>query len=305
MPDENLMKSILDAQKRLQPYIDVAEAARRCIQPFDSAALRVIEQNRGVVEMVRNMSLFDTHALLLKEPEWVRQMREIESRFRLPEIPEISGLMRDIAAGPVAKLLNESFSLQRAIEDMRAPWLEVEQQIRSMTGFTELQSIGRALENIPTFDESLVTALRFDLGDWRDSISWKPEIFVDWEARSAFYESLGFNKALTGFPAPAFEQSLDIAGLRRQPTLVSMYGSPVPVTDEENEGALTRTNTAHDWLLRLETQLRAFIDKEMTKAFGADWPKHRLPNDLYDQWQEKKKKAVEAGKAGNAIDLVR
>jgi hypothetical protein len=107
---------------------------------------------------------------------------------------------------------------------------------------------------------------------------------------------LGFNKALTGFPVPAFEQSLDIAELRRKPlTLVAMYGSPVLVTDKEDEEALTRTNMAHDWLLRLETQLRAFIDREMTKAFGAKWPKHRLPNGIYDKWLQKKKDAIAAG----------
>jgi hypothetical protein len=48
MPNENLMKSILDAHRPLQPYIDAVEAANRCIQPFDSAALRVIEHNKGI-----------------------------------------------------------------------------------------------------------------------------------------------------------------------------------------------------------------------------------------------------------------
>ena len=48
-------------------------------------------------------------------------------------------------------------------------------------------------------------------------------------------------------------------------------------------------------LLNLETELRAFIDNMMTQVFGADWPKHRLPNGLYDKWQEKKQKAEQAG----------
>jgi hypothetical protein len=85
----------------------------------------------------------------------------------------------------VAKLLNENFGLQQAMEDMRAPWVEVEQQIRSITSFSELRIIGAALANIPTFDENLVKALRFHLGDWRENISWKPEMFGDWKARSA------------------------------------------------------------------------------------------------------------------------
>jgi HEPN superfamily Swt1-like protein len=42
-------------------------------------------------------------------------------------------------------------------------------------------------------------------------------------------------------------------------------------------------------LLRFETQLRRFIDKQMTNAFGPEWPKHRLPKGMYEKWQEKKR----------------
>lgn len=301
MPDEDLMRPILDAQKGLQPLIYAAEAARRCLQPFDDAAMRMIEQSRGIEEALKKARLFDTHALLLRESEWARQFREIEARFRLPEVPEILSLLTEIRAYPVpdgvAALFKESDAirdLQKTMADIHTPWLDIDEKVRSMTGFVELQSIGRALENIPTFDDSLVAALRFDLGDWRDSISWKSAIFEDWEARSDLYESLGFNKALTDFPAPAFEQGLDIAGLRREPpTLVTLYGTPVPAKKEELEEGMVRPHAAFDWLFNFETELRAFIDRKMTEAFGADWAKHRLPNGLYDQWQEKK--AVETG----------
>ena len=122
-------------------------------------------------------------------------------------------------------------------------------------------------------------------------------MFTDLAARSDFYVSLGFDRALTDFPAPAFAQSLDIAGLRREPpSLVDRYGAPVArANDDDKEEGLARTNMAHDWLLRLETQLREFIDERMTRAFGTDWPKRRLPNGLYESWQEKKQKAKEAG----------
>jgi hypothetical protein len=180
---------------------------------------------------------------------------------------------------------------------MRTPWLDTQEVMRSVAGFAELQGIGAALVNMPSFGDSLASALRIDLGDWRDSIAWRPEMFTDLAARSDLYVSLGFNVALTDFPAPAFEQSLDIAGLRRDPPpLVNRYGAPIPrVNDDDEEQGLARTNTAHDWLLRLETQLREFIDERMTRAFGPDWPKRRLPNGLYEAWREKKRKAKEAG----------
>lgn len=141
------------------------------------------------------------------------------------------------------------------------------------------------------------TALRVGLGDWRETISWPKDIFTDLAVRSDFYAGLGFNHALTDFPGPAFEQSLDIAGLLRDPPpIIALYGAPVaPADDDAQEEGLARTNIAHDWLLRLETQLRSFIDAAMTNAFGPKWHKQRLPNGLHDEWQEKKRKAMQAG----------
>jgi hypothetical protein len=147
------------------------------------------------------------------------------------------------------------------------------------------------------FDENLTAALRVSLGDWRDAITWPKEIFTDLVARSEFYDDLGFNNALTDFPALAFEQSLKITGLRREPpSLVDLYGPPVATADDDaEEESLARTNVAHDWLLRLETQLRDFIDKTMTGSFGTKWHKQRLPNGLLEEWQEKKEKAMQQG----------
>ena len=180
---------------------------------------------------------------------------------------------------------------------MGTPWLDVQEQMRSIAGFAELQGIGHALGSMPAFGESLSSTLRIDLGDWRDQITWPPEIFTDLTARSDFYAGLGFDQALTDFPAPAFEQSLRIAGLRSEPPpLVDRYGAPMPRSeDDEEEEGLARTNMAHDWLLRLETQLRRFIDEQMTRAFGSDWPRRRLPKDLYEKWEEKQRNARNAG----------
>jgi hypothetical protein len=146
------------------------------------------------------------------------------------------------------------------------------------------------------FDEGVSALLRAGLGDWRDSITWPPAIFVDLTARSEFYVGLGFDTELTHLPAPAFE-TVTIARLRRKPpALVEAYGTPIARTESDDEEiALVRTNEAHDWLLRLETQLRRFTDRRMTEAYGPDWPGHRLPNDLYEKWARKRQSAEDAG----------
>jgi Swt1-like HEPN len=245
--------------------------------------------------------------MLLKDIDLGAKSLKLQNIMAAPGLAEMAktadmgleGLMPD----GVARFLSGTSGLQEAMESMQAQWRDIEKSASSFASFVELQSIGLGLENIPAFDDSLAAALRIDLGDWRDSILWKPEVFADEAARSSLYESLGFNRSLTAFTVPVFERSLDIAGLRRtRPTLVTLYGEPIPAIDDDAKEGLVRTNTAHEWLLRLETQLRAFIDKEMTKAFGTDWPNHRLPNGLYNDWQEKKKKAVEAG--GSEMPLI-
>jgi len=256
----------------------------------------------GQSEVLRRAGVFDVDSLWRREMELAQKaISGFEARFRLPEITEAARLMVEFRTSPLSESLaryaEEASSLQHAMESMCTPWLDAQEAMRSMAGFAELQGIGRALVSMPSFGDSLASALRIDLGDWRDPIAWRSEIFTDLAARSDFYASLGFDRALTDFPALAFAQSLDIAGLRRDPLpLIDRYAGPVPqAKDDDNENGLTRTNMAYDRLLRLETQLRKFIDERMTRVFGTDWPKHRLPNGLYDAWQEKKQKAKEAG----------
>jgi hypothetical protein len=82
--------------------------------------------------------------------EHIRQaMTDYEARFRLPEINEATRLITQIqnsTATPLLTLyLEETSSLQRAIEAMRSPWLDAANALRSIGGFAKLQGIGQAL----------------------------------------------------------------------------------------------------------------------------------------------------------------
>lgn len=221
--------------------------------------------------------------------------------FRLPEMPESAFLAQAfLRESEQAKLLRqyalEESVLQKAMAGMRHPWIDIENETRSISAFTKLQGIGSVIESRPAFGANLAETLRADLGDWRDSMTF-PDDSDDRIQRASLYTDLGFDRSLTDFPAPAFEESLDLAGLRRNPpSLVAIY---VSTTDDANEGdeeeALERTNMAHKLLLRLETQLRRFIDKHMTSAVGPNWAKHRLPNNVYEQWTAKKTTAMKNG----------
>jgi len=232
----------------------------------------------------------------------LREVSDWEKNFRLPGMIETSRLLQEfqvnVASDAFRRYEEQSFSLQNAMERMHTPWVDSRESLRSVAGFAALQEIGHELNLMPAFDDHLVSTLRKDLGDWRDTITWPTEIFSDLAARSDFYVKRGFNPDLTAFPAPAFEQSLEIAKFRREPpSFIDRYRVEELVSgdSEEEEEGLLRTNNAHNWLLRLEVQLRKFIDEHMTNEFGADWPRHRLPNGLYDLWQGKKEKAINAG----------
>jgi len=256
----------------------------------------------GPLEELRRAGLFDRSSVMAQELEKTgKLLADFSARFRLPELSESTRLMMEFRSSPAAEAMKrfseQAGSIQRAIESMRTPWLDKIESMRSLGGLAALQGIGHVLKDMPAFGHDVGATLRIDLGDWRDTITWPAEIFTDYSARSEFYVGRGFNPALTDFPSPAFEEGLDIAELRREPPpLVDLYGSPIPESDDEDEEeGFARTNAAHDWLFRLETQVRRFIDAVMTEAFGADWPKHRLPNGLYDQWQDKKRKAQQQG----------
>lgn len=218
-----------------------------------------------------------------------------EDRFRLPKFSQTEKMleaMRGHFFGSIQERYgNQLPGYQQTMMAMQAPWLDSLHAERSLRGFAELQAIGRSLETVSSFGDEFVTSLRDDLGDWRDPItSWSPAIFEDADARRGFYVDRGLNTELTDFPEAAFHEGLARAGVTdKVPFLVVRYGELKSLyISSEDDVALARTNLAHNWLQRFEFQLRKFIDEAMTKAFGATWPKHRLPNGFYASWKDKK-----------------
>lgn len=256
----------------------------------------------GPLAELRRAGAFDAMAPYRKDLQRTQKLlQQFEASFRLPKIHEAAQLMAEYQKSPLAEALQryqqKTTSLQHAMEKMQTPWLDMQDRLQSINSFVKLQSIGQALAAAPTFDPNLTSALRVDLGDWRERITLSNRILADIQKRAELYRDLGFDPTLTEFPSPTFHEALDIAEVVRDPPpLVVMYGPPVPPSDDEEEEAqLERTNMAHDWLLRLETQIRQFIDDRMKEAFGPNWPKQRLPKDLYVKWRDKKASAESAG----------
>ena len=222
---------------------------------------------------------------------------DFEKRFKLPEIGEAWRLTQSLDSGRIAGIVGSQFfdgpSLKRAMETMQSPWLDQNDRLRSIQGFAELQSIGQALRMFPAFDDRVADALRSDLGDWRQPVEWPASIANDPVARSAFYVERGFNSALTDLPAPAFEESVSIAGLSGPLLFIEGYGAEADADVEEEEGCI-RTNEAHDRLMRFERRVRRFIDTRMREVAGEHWVKHRVPGPMRAAWEDKRQKQLDS-----------
>jgi hypothetical protein len=296
------------------PVLHHAREAARWLEE-NSALTRVLEGFKRHEELARTAMgplwelgqarLFHEDASWQRSAELAREaIASFESRFRLPDQLESAFLAEQFHARAVQENLAvqthglAAQALQQAMEKMSTPWLDHERTVRSVAGFAQIQRIGEAVRTLPAFDDSLAATLRESLGDWRDPITWRPEIFTNLAARGDFYVSLGFDSALTSFPLPAFEQGLAIAGLDGVP----WEAEPGEIEEDDiEEVGLARSNAAHDQLQRAERLLRRFIAKHLTRISGPDWPKHRLPNGLYEEWREKKRKAEEAGAEGRPL----
>lgn len=296
-----------------------ATLALREVPEYGSIARMLEDTDRGssmlraalgpMDDLQRAGGLFDEQSEVFRAMAKAQEIIEsYKTRFVLPANDSIGRIIEQLRSDPVrealARYATHAAEAQRAIEAMRAPWLNSGDHLRSITALAEIQGIGNIVTHFPTFELKVGTALRVDLGDWRDEITFPDAIYADLGARVDFYAGLGFDTALTDLPAEAFEESTEIAGLRQQPpTIVDIFGQPIQAAaNPDEEAALVRTNVAHDWLLRLETRLRFFINTRMTAVFGENWPRGQLPNGLYEKWVEKRERAIKSGR--NALHLI-
>ncbi|MFZ4859003.1 MAG: Swt1 family HEPN domain-containing protein [Desulfuromonadaceae bacterium] len=225
--------------------------------------------------------------------------------FRIPQPYETAQLINEYQLGSVASFAkNHSLFVpgqQSVFDSITTPWLHTDHTNRSITGILELYGLSSALRTGNGFSSEFTDALRQDLGDWRDKITFPEAIFSDPVARTAFYVDRGFNLALTDFPEPAFHQVLEHSGLD-DIDLEQFKTAPVKQDDLEESGQ-QRANKCFDHIRRFERQLRGFIDKEMTRQYGSNWQKKRLQPKQFENWQAKKQQAESNGEINTLIEM--
>ena len=127
--------------------------------------LRALE---SPLDELRRAGVFDTvfHSELGLARQW---LADYESRFRLPDVGHISRLITELQA--TSNLTRVGSAFQRAIESMKSPWLDIDNEIGSVKRLFELKGIGALISRQSTFDQTTTESLRNSLGDWRDAIS--------------------------------------------------------------------------------------------------------------------------------------
>ena len=176
----------------------------------------------------------------------------------------------------------------KLLGELNAPWLKMGHELRSLQGIMDLAGIGRALHVLPPFDVGLTNAVRMALGDWRH-VAIPSAIFDSTAKRVSFYASLGLDRSLTEFPPATLERALDLSlsaehfprsNRNRRPGRREVSGVSVRFTPRW----MTR---AYEIIFAFESEIRRFIEQQMTLAFGTEWIRHQLSGDLRQQWQER------------------
>lgn len=313
--EEHTTSMAMDYFKREQDLLRAATSPfedEKCYLAGISASAMMAKDIYRNMDLIRETTLglaqkATSSAVIARMEKQQQEFRDLlkshEAMFRLPQAFEAAHLLESYQGGGVAEFAQQHADRQRSLEAITTPWLHREEAARSVMAILELQGMGNALRTMKGFDPGFTTALRLDLGDWRDKITFPESVFIDPVARTDFYVNRGFKWELTDFPEAAFHQSLDLAGLDDASLDLELYGSVTPRSVDPEEAGLQRTNRCHDRLQRFERLLRQFIDKEMTARYGPKWPKKRFATTLYEDWKSKKEKAERNGGVFTFIEM--
>jgi len=276
------LKPLIPKLQISSPAIDALREADRSTRGYAQTIKAIEASNAAMVEIFKAPGISEALAQAARTSELVHQATK---GITLPDTSAVTKLLNS------ATFTGDHHAAFTRIAEISArmdhAWLDVARPAHSIAGLAALTRIADQLKQATRFSDQLAETLRLSLGDWRQPIDWPETIFHDAVQRSAFYRAQGFDDALTDFSEEAFDDAVVATDLDVDPpTLVTIYGDPIAPADAD----YARNNLAYDWLTRLESHIRSYIDQRMSAAFGPGWEKHKLPNGMHERWQEKRQK---------------
>lgn len=225
-----------------------------------------------------NLSLIASlHALL---PDLVPERRRATaSDFASAELSTLGGrFVRDNAQ--LARIKDEMLGLRRS-------WVDVGNPGQSVSAYVDARALATIVENGPPESRAVVTAVREELGDYRETDPVPEVVAADPVLRSAFRLEVGYNANLSSLP-PAI-----IA------TVFGGFGGGVPRRIEADPDALE--SAVHQRARRLELRLRRFIEKKMMAKLGPKWSKQRVPGKTVTGWRARRQTDIDNGRTPSRL----
>ena len=180
----------------------------------------------------------------------------------------------------VARLQDEMLGLRR-------PWVDVGNPGQSVSAYVDARALATIVENGPPESRAVVTAVREELGDYRETDPVPEVVAADPVLRSAFRLEVGYNADLSSLP-PAI-----IA------TVFGGIGGGVPRRIEADPDALE--SAVHQRARRLELKLRRFIEKKMIAVRGPKWSKQRVPGTTIAGWRARRQTDIDNGRTPSRL----
>ena len=288
-PDFSALKGMFDGSS-----IDVTRAIKSSI-PNVSLLMGIQSAAHTSLFDVPSYSAFSTIRSSLKD------ILDANQTYPLPQVAEIQSAFHAyqsdhamfFKSGELKTYLLDRVSA--SLESMQMSSLDVINSSESIKGVLDVHRMASIIDRFSPYSVKTEAFLRNELGDWRDAQAWPSTDLEKELSRSSFYADRGLDRSLTAFKPAAFEALAESSGLRSgAKSLAQLFGDPVP-SEGHDEEVLSRSTEAYGYLMRFEQFIRKTIDEAMTREFGEDWPRHQLPNGLFDKWSEKKTKAEREG----------
>lgn len=233
----------------------------------------------------------------------VRAQMEIMDAMRTP-MADLLLQQDEISRGPMARLMADiaratTYELPSYMPERMNLSEILGDQLTAIASLAEIRSIGIGVYAGLAFDPGFASALRLDVGDWRDEVQWPAGLEASAELRESIYVDRGL--------------SIEVSDISLS-TLEGVFGLESR-DEEDDEASLTividgsrsrRAGQGFEIVRELEIQLRNWVNAAMTKEFGEDWSESesQIAPVMRDQWREKQMKAVQRGlPAGKLIDF--
>lgn len=188
------------------------------------------------------------------------------------------------------RFVRDNARLSRIQDEMlglRRPWVDVGNPGQSVSAYVDARALATIVESGPPESRAVVTAVREELGDYRETDPVSEVVAADPVLRSAFRLEVGYNADLSSLP-PAI-----IAAV------FGGFGGGLPPRIDADPDALE--SAVHQRVRRLELKLRRFIEKKMMTKLGPKWSKRRVPGKTVTGWRARRQTDIDNGRTPSRL----